>query len=133
MNRAGIGAMVIAVLALSACGSSDDGDRGGQLVAGVDRGKLVSSLTTSEKTALCDWYAPQVGGYGAADACDLVGISAPDDLADCLSGFPDCAVKVGDLADCFTKIIDAETACTEAANMAAITSSVCATAAPCFN
>jgi hypothetical protein len=133
MLRTAVVGIVIVFASVAACSSDDDGDGGGGTTAGVDRTKLVSGLTTEEKTALCDWYAPQVGGYGAADACELVGISAPDDVADCLYGFPVCSVKVGDLVDCFTKIINAETTCTEAANMAAVTSSVCAKAAPCFS
>ncbi len=135
MNKTAIGAVMMAVLSFAACNSSNDGGGGGDDVAGVDKGKLMSSLTTAEQSALCDWYAAQVGGYGAADSCAMVGISAPLDLADCLSGFPSCGVTVGSMTDCYTKIINAETMCTEAANMAALVSTECQAAAEagCFD
>lgn len=130
MTRAVIGTTLVAVLSIVAC--SDDGGNGGASVAGVDRSKSIASLTDDEKTALCNWIAPQLGGYGAAQQCELVPISAPADVADCLSGFPSCSVPVGTLADCYGKIVDAVNACTQSAYDAARTSTVCLSSASCF-
>jgi hypothetical protein len=103
----------------------------GSTVAGVSRTKTVSSLTTSEKTALCDWYAPQVGGYGAAATCSMALIGAPADQAACLADFPNCSATVGNLADCFTKVIQAQTACTNVQGAAASTPA-CISASACL-
>jgi hypothetical protein len=124
------GAALIAALSLAGACSDDGGGDGA--VAGVDRAKPTSSLTNDERTALCNWVAPQLGGYGAAAKCELIPLSAPADLADCFDGFPDCDVPVGTVADCYSKIIEAVNACTQAAYDSARTSTVCLTSASCF-
>jgi hypothetical protein len=128
-------AVLIAALLAGACSDDKGGGTGeemGGFVAGVDRSKSISSLSDDDKTALCNWVAPQLGGYGAADPCALVPLGAPADLADCLSGFPACDVPVGTLADCYSRVIDAVNACTQSAYDAARTSTVCLSSASCF-
>jgi hypothetical protein len=100
-------------------------------VSGVSRSKTVSSLTTAEKTMLCDWTAAQFGGYGAPSTCSMALISAPANQADCLASFPTCDATVGNLADCFTKVIAAQTACTNV-QLAAVTTPACVSAASCL-
>jgi pilus assembly protein FimV len=112
-------------------GQSGVAGSGGNTVAGVSRSKTVSSLTTAEKTALCDWYAPQVGGYGAAATCSMALIGAPADQASCLADFPTCSATVGNLADCFAKVGAAQMTCTNVQGTAAGTPA-CLSAASCL-
>jgi pilus assembly protein FimV len=114
-----------------AAGSTGAAGDSGNTVAGVSRTKTVSSLTASEKTALCDWYAPQVGGYGAAPTCSMALISAPASQAACLADFPACTATVGNLADCFTRVIQAQTACTNVQGTA-ISTPACISASACL-
>jgi hypothetical protein len=107
------------------------GNTGANTVAGVSRTKMVSTLNDTEKAALCDWYAPQVGGYGTAPTCSMALISAPASQSACLADFPTCTATVGNLADCFTKVIQAQTACTNVTG-AAVSTPACASASACL-
>jgi len=128
MRRIAMGAAVLAVLA-AACGSSSDGP------AGVDRSKQVSSVTDADKAALCDWFAPMVGGYGATHPCAQAFITAPPDKATCIAEFPVCAVTVGAFADCVAVIVAAQNTCTDASLAAAVANPACSSSGPgnCFN
>ena len=112
-------------------GQSGVAGSSGTTVAGVSRSKTVSSLTTAEKTALCDWYAPQVGGYGAAATCSMALIGAPADQASCLADFPTCSATVGNLADCFAKVGAAQMTCTNVQGTA-VSTPACISAASCL-
>jgi hypothetical protein len=111
-------------------GSPGLGGTGGNYVAGVSRSKTVSSLTDAEKAALCDWYVPQLGGYGAPRTCSMALIDAPADQASCISGFPSCNATVGNLADCLGKVGAAQATCT---GVTATATSACLTSASCLN
>jgi hypothetical protein len=102
-------AALLAVLSVSGCGGGDGGP------AGVDGNKQISATTQTEKESLCDWVAGKLGGYGTAQTCQESLIEAPADKADCLSGFPSCAIKVSQFESCIEKIIAAQATCTEAA------------------
>jgi hypothetical protein len=124
-------AVVFVMLGTAACGGSSGGGGPG----GVDRSKQVSAVTAADKEMLCDWFAAQVGGYGAASTCAEGFISAPPDKAECTTDFPVCAITVGSLQDCMEMILDAQAVCTEASLMAAQTNANCQAvyAAGCFN
>jgi hypothetical protein len=100
-------------------------------IAGVSRSKSVSSLTTAEKAMLCDWTAAKFGGYGVPTTCTMALISAPANQSACLADFPTCDATVGSLADCFTAVIAAQTACTNV-QLAAATTPACFSAASCL-
>jgi len=127
MRRIAMGAAVLAVLA-AACGSSGDGP------GGVDRSKQVSSVTDADKAALCDWFAPMAGGYGATHPCAQALITAPPDKATCIAEFPVCAVTVGAFADCVAVIVAAQNTCTDASLAAAVANPACSSSGPgnCF-
>jgi hypothetical protein len=102
---------------------------------GVDRSKPVSSVTDADKSALCDWFAPMVGGYGAVPACAEWLISAPPDKATCLADFPVCAVTIGTFEDCVVAIVAAQSVCTPDALAAVMMRADCAAvgAGGCFD
>jgi hypothetical protein len=114
-----------------AAGSVGTGGTGGNFVAGVSRTKTVSSLSDAEKAALCDWYVPQLGGYGAATTCTMALIDAPADQATCISSFPNCSATVGNLADCLGKVAAAQMTCTNV--MSAAFTAPCVSSASCLN
>lgn len=118
----------------AACGGGDGTVAG---PAGVDRSREASAVTEAEKGSLCDWYAPMVGGYGAASMCAGALIDAPPDQATCIADFPVCtgSVTIGVFEDCIVAIIAAQNTCTQASLMAAMTRSDCAAVAAsgCFN
>lgn len=101
-------------LVTAACGGSGGGGPGTG-PSGVDRNKQVSAVTDAEKTALCDWFAPMVGDYGAVPTCANWIIAAPPDRATCISTFPSCAVTVGQFEDCVVAIVAAQNVCTQQA------------------
>src|SRR5262245_37984486 len=106
-------AMVAAVLAAAAtaCGGGGSSGTGGP--AGVDRARLASAVTDEDKSALCDWFAPMVGGYGAAHPCQDAYLTAPPDKATCVAEFPPCTgnVTVGQFEDCVVAIVAAQDQC----------------------
>jgi hypothetical protein len=111
---------------LSACG----GGSGGR--SGVGSTRPVNALTPDERNQVCDWFAAQMGGYGS-DPCPTLGLGAPLTQADCVAAFPTCSVPVGQLEACVVRLIEVESACTSAAESAAVMSMDCQTvAAPCF-
>jgi hypothetical protein len=116
---------------IGAAGQSGAAGSGGDTVAGVSRAKSVATLTTAEKMALCDWYAPQVGGYGAATTCSMALIGAPANQASCLADFPTCTATVGNLADCFGKVGAAQMTCTNV-SLTAATTPACVAASSCL-
>jgi hypothetical protein len=116
---------------IGAAGNSGAAGSNGNTVAGVSRSKTVSTLTTAEKMALCDWYAPQVGGYGAPATCSMALIGAPADQASCLADFPTCSATVGNLADCFAKVGAAQMTCTNV-QATAISTPACISASSCL-
>jgi hypothetical protein len=109
-------AMVAAVLAaaVTACGGGSGGTGG---PAGVDRSRLVSAVTDDDKAALCDWFAPMVGGYGATHSCQDAYLTAPPDKATCVAEFPPCtgSVTVGQFEDCVVAIVAAQDQCSTTA------------------
>jgi hypothetical protein len=115
----------------AACGGSGGGGGPG----GVDRAKQVSAVTAADRELLCDWFAAQVGGYGAAPTCAQSFITAPPSKTECTTDFPVCAVTVGSLQDCMETILDAQAVCTEASLTAAMADANCQTvgAAGCFD
>jgi len=110
MKRLATKAAMMAMM-MAACGGGGGGGPGNG-PSGVDRSKQVSAVTDAEKSSLCDWYAPMFGGYGTTPACTNWLISAPPDLATCLSGFPACAVSIGQFEDCVVAIAAAQNVCT---------------------
>jgi hypothetical protein len=113
MKRIAMLAAGVAVFGL-ACG----GNGGTSGAPGVDRGKSVSAASDADKSSLCDWFVPMVGGYGAAATCPDWLIGAPADKADCTSNFPVCNVTVGQLEDCMVAIVAAQNVCTQQALIA---------------
>jgi len=127
MKKRAVLAAALTVMAAACEGGSGSGP------AGVDRSKQVSAVSDADKSALCDWFAPMVGGYGAAAPCTLGGVSAPPDKATCVAEFPVCAVSVGQFQDCIVAIIAAQNTCTNDALAMAAAKPECAAAAGCFN
>jgi len=127
-------ATVTAALAMvtMACGSSSNGGNTGP--TGVDRSKQISTVTEDDKSALCDWFAPMVGGYGTTPACADALLEAPPDKATCLTDFPSCAVTIGQFEDCVVAIVAAQNTCTEASLTAVMARPDCQAvgAAGCF-
>jgi hypothetical protein len=111
-------------------GPGGSGDGGGRR-SGVDGTRNVTSLTDAEKTMVCNWFADLLGGYGAADACDAVAISAPPSRVACLARFPSCDARVAVLESCFGMVVEAEQSCSAAAQATAAMSPDCMVAAPC--
>jgi len=99
---------------------------------GIDRSKPVSAADDTEKGALCDWFAPMVGGYGNSPSCGNYKISAPPDQTICIAAFPVCDVTIGQFADCVVAIVAAQNACTDKALMDALARPECVSAAACF-
>lgn len=97
--------LAAALALLPACG-------GGGGSSGVSGSKAVSTINDSEKGMLCDWFAGQVGGYGAVDACPTFGLEAPPSKETCVAEFPVCAVTVAQFEDCVQTILAAEATCT---------------------
>ena len=107
---------------------------GGGAPLGLDRNKAISTVTEAEKGALCDWYAPMAGGYGAPPVCATGFIHAPPDRATCIADFPSCTVTIGEFQDCIMAILAAQAMCTQAALTEAQTrpEGVAVGAAACF-
>jgi hypothetical protein len=101
----------------------------------LDSTKQMSAASDVDKRALCDWFAPMVGGYGAASTCGSALFVALPDRATCVSAFPACDVSVGVFQDCVQRMVSAQNACTEAAETAAAASTSCRAvgAARCFD
>ena len=129
MRRIATVAAALAVLAAACGGTAGDGP------GGVDRSKQVSTVTEADKAALCDWFAPMVGGYGATHPCAQAFITAPPDKATCIAEFPVCAVTVGAFADCIAIIVAAQNTCTDASLASAAANPACSSSGPgnCFN
>ena len=91
-------------------------------------------LTDADKNSLCDWFAPMVGGYGAAPTCADALLEAPPDKAACLTDFPSCGVTIGQFEDCVVAIVAAQTTCTQDALTAVMARPDCQAvgAAGCF-
>src|SRR5262245_17407867 len=117
MTRIATMAAALAIVML-ACGGGGGGG-GGNGPAGVDRSKPISSVTEADKGALCDWFVPMVGGYGAPPPCAMGFLSAPPDKATCIMEFPSCAVSIGDFEDCVVAVVAAQNVCTADALAAA--------------
>jgi hypothetical protein len=128
-------AMVVAALAVAtACGG---GSGAGSGPTGVDRTRLASAVTDEDKGALCDWFAPMVGGYGAAHPCQDAFVTAPPDKPTCIAEFPVCTgnVTVGQFEDCMVALVAAQDQCTTQALVQVQTRPDCqaVAAAGCFN
>jgi hypothetical protein len=119
----------MAVVAVIGCGGASGPPNG---PTGIDRSKPVSAADDTEKGALCDWFAPMVGGYGNSPSCANYKISAPPDQGICISAFPVCDVTIGQFADCVAAIVAAQNACTDKALMDALARPECVAAAACF-
>ncbi|HKW82554.1 MAG TPA: hypothetical protein VJN68_02275 [Burkholderiaceae bacterium] len=119
---------VVLALATVGCGGTSPSS------SGVDGSRQVSSLSTSEKTSMCTWFAGLVGGYGTMPSCSMAVISAPDSEADCLSTFPSCAVTVATFQTCVNSLISAQMTCTTQALQSAEVTAACQTVgeAGCF-
>ncbi len=133
MTRIAMMAAALAMVTL-ACGGSTTPGGGAGGPAGVDRAKQVSAATEADKNALCDWFAPMVGGYGTTPACTGYLLEAPPDKPACLTDFPNCAVTIGQFEDCVVAIVAAQAVCTQAALDAVIVRADCMAvgAAGCF-
>ena len=121
-----------AVLALAAgCGSSSN-DPGSPP---VDGNTQISAATATDKMNLCNWYVGMVGGYGSTATCSMALLKAPPTEADCVAGFPTCAVPVSTFEACVRTVIAAQATCTQASIQMAQQDPNCATvgAAGCFN
>jgi hypothetical protein len=134
MMRIAMTAVALAVLT-AACGGCTVSSGNGNGPPGVDRSKPVSSVTEADKSALCDWFAPMVGGYGSVSACAEGFLTAPPDKATCLADFPVCAVTIGVFEDCVVAIVAAQNACTPDALTAVMMRADCAAvgAGGCFD
>jgi len=132
MKRLATVAAALAVLTLG-CGGGGSGGTSGP--TGVDRSQQVSAVSDTDKGALCDWFAPMVGGYGTTPACADYILEAPPDKATCLVDFPNCAVTVGQFEDCVVAIVAAQNACTPQALTAIYGRADCQAVANagCFN
>jgi hypothetical protein len=106
--------MVAAVLAAAATACGGGGSGGTDGPAGVDRSRLASAVTEEDKSALCDWFAPMVGGYGATHPCEDAFITAPPDKATCVAEFPPCtgSVTIGQFEDCIVALVAGQNECT---------------------
>lgn len=52
----------------------------------ADRNKQVSAANDADKGAVCDWYAPMIGGYGTPPSCAYIPAAA--DKPTCIGTFP---------------------------------------------
>jgi hypothetical protein len=104
--------MVAAVLAAAAVACGGGGDTTGP--TGVDRSRPASAVTEAEKAALCDWFAPMVGGYGSTHPCQEAFLTAPPDMPTCIAEFPVCTgnVTIGQFEDCIVAVVAAQNQCT---------------------
>ncbi|WP_437914177.1 hypothetical protein WME73_49685 [Sorangium sp. So ce302] len=121
MTRMKLLGLVMAGLALAACGGDDDGGDGGQSGGDLDS-KQLGELTAAESQAVCDDIA---GSFEISkeDMCDLEGLSAtfagedceaakaecisspaePEPTGSCdTSGFAGCTATVAELKGCIT-------------------------------
>lgn len=126
-----LGAAALA-LAAGCGGTSSSNDPGNPPVAGNTQ---VSAATAADKMNLCNWYVGMVGGYGAAPTCSMALLQAPPTEADCVSGFPTCAVPVSTFEACVRAVVSAQATCTQASIQMAQQDPSCVTVgtAGCFN
>jgi hypothetical protein len=112
--------LVAASLALViSCGS------GGSSTPNVEGSKQISATTMAEKISLCDWFVGMIGGYGATPTCQDAFIEAPASQTECVTGFPTCAVTVGNFEACVQTIVSAQATCTSQSLAAAQTDPIC--------
>jgi hypothetical protein len=99
-------AFAVVALTLEGSGCSSSGSAGS--VAGISDGTALTSLTASQRNALCDSTASAWGGYGKTSTVKCDGgsssVSGPTSQASCasqLAGIPSsCGATVGDLSAC---------------------------------
>ena len=75
--------------------------------AGVDPSQHLSELTPSDTTALCDWLAGRLGGYGHQRVCGTLTLSAYDNRTACMMAFQAASVVclAGDLETCVNFVV----------------------------
>jgi hypothetical protein len=100
----------------------------------VDGTKKVADATTADLSAICDWFAGLVGGYGAPRTCSTAILTAPLSQADCVGSFPPCDVTFSDFEACVSVVTQAQATCTGSSVADAHDSDTCApvTNAGCF-
>lgn len=95
----------------------------------VDPATKMIDLTPAQKAAYCDWWACQVGGYGAQLTCSSgPAVTVDGSQAECVSKAPtsaSCQATLGDEIDCFRAL--AANPC----QSTAFTSSACSSALQC--
>jgi hypothetical protein len=99
-------ATVVLLVALSGWGCG-----GGSGGIGVDPAKPFSATSDTDKARLCDWFAGQLGGYGAAPTCARGLVSSPQTQQDCVLHFPSCDVTVGQYVACLETVFAAQAIC----------------------
>lgn len=73
--------------------------------SGVDTSKSLSSLSSAEKNALCDWIAQEFGGYDSRGVCAdsaTGGLQGPTNQSGCVDLLPpaSCPATVGQFQSC---------------------------------
>ena len=100
LGRSGFGVVAMAMvvtMSMTACGSGDKS---------LDRNKTVATLSTDEKTTLCDQLNGAQGGYGRSVTCASGQTETTDpNQSECVlstpaSGSPCAALTVGTVLDC---------------------------------
>jgi hypothetical protein len=85
------------------------GGRSGDAPPEIDAGIPTANLTESQKTALCDWHAGTLGGYGHVSQCGMGSVIFYPDQAACLAtAFKDHCAKAtaGQYIDCVNSTLD---------------------------
>ena len=101
-------AMLALILVVTISCGSGGGGSGGPV---GDRNKQVSAANDADKGAVCDWYAPMIGGYGTPRSCAY--IPAAPDKSTCIAAFPSCAVTIGQYQDCLMDLAALQNNCSQ--------------------
>lgn len=96
--------------ALAACSSDDSASSGGKGGSGIDTSRSLDSLSSDERSALCDWSLEAQGGAGKVTECGggesrevhtkqrcLEDMEAISKLADCVK------ITVAEIEKCSTE------------------------------
>jgi hypothetical protein len=107
------GAVVTALIA--GCGGSNSNGGSTPTRSGLPESALVTSLSDSELTSLCDWAADYAGGAGASLACDSH-VNSPDQCFSGVRAAANCTATVSDVETCTYAVTS--NACTALGNPA---------------
>ena len=83
--------------------------------SGLNSSEDVINLSSSDRAALCDWWASQYGGYGGSVSCGggplVTSLKGPTDQPSCVAGLPkastasQCTATVQNYQNCVQSIV----------------------------